>query len=261
MTGPTDPAQPATDGEPPSPAEPRQRWRITFARDPVEADQTGRAVLDAWQECLAGSGLPVAGLEPGGPGKGRMAFAAPLSAAVRGDAELADVWLLERRPLWAVRESLAGRLPAGHRWVGAEDVWLGAPALAGRVVAADWRVELAGMRMDRDLLAAAARQLIAARALPRIRVKGGSEKRYDLRLLLAAVDVETPDAGGLGLAIRTRFHPELGTGRPEEVVAALADAAGVPLEIGAISRVRLLLDEVPPARSPTPTRFPLSSGR
>jgi len=40
---------------------------------------------------------------------------------------------------------------------------------------------------------------------------------------------------------RTRFHPELGTGRPEEVLAALADAAGRPLEAATIVRERLLL--------------------
>ena len=36
--------------EPAPPSEPRQRWRITFARDPVAADAVGRALLDAWQE-------------------------------------------------------------------------------------------------------------------------------------------------------------------------------------------------------------------
>jgi hypothetical protein len=40
---------------------------------------------------------------------------------------------------------------------------------------------------------------------------------------------------------RTRFHPSLGTGRPEEVLAALADALGRPLTASAIVRERLLL--------------------
>ena len=246
MTLPTDPAQS-------SPAEPRQRWRITFARDPVAPDQVGRSVLDAWQDCLAESGLPIAGLEPGGTGRARIAFAAPLPAAVRGDAELADLWLVERRPLWAVREALETRMPAAHRWIAAEDVWLGAPALAGRVVAADWQVELVGSAADRDRLTAAALQLVAARSLPRVRVKGGAEKPYDLRVLIASVALDPGGdraaAGRCSLAIRTRFHPELGSGRPEEVVAALGEVAGVPIEIGAINRVRLLLDEEPPART------------
>ncbi len=45
------------------------------------------------------------------------------------------------------------------------------------------------------------------------------------------------------LSTRTRFHPELGTGRPEEVVGALADLVGAPLAIEAIVRERLILAE------------------
>ena len=73
-------------------------------------------------------------------------------------------------------------------------------------------------------------------------MKGTVEKPYDLRPLLADARAEADD-GGIVLAVRTRFHPELGSGRPEEVVAALSDASGVALAIGAITRTRLLLAE------------------
>ena len=260
VTGSTDRALPPSGAgstpppEVPSPAEPRQRWRLTFARDPVPADHVGRAVLDAWQGTLAGSGLPVAGLDSGGGGRGRIAFAAPLPAAARGEAELADLWLLERRPSWAVREALANRLPGAHRWVAAEDVWLGAPALAAQVVAADWHIEIAGRGLDRDRLADCAQRLIAARALPRTRFKGATEKRYDLRPLLADIAIEpvaVPPVtdGSIILRLRTRIHPELGAGRPEEVIAALAESADVEIAIGAITRMRLVLgDELPAPR-------------
>ena len=49
---------------------------------------------------------------------------------------------------------------------------------------------------------------------------------------------------------RTRFHPELGTGRPEEVLAALAEAAGHPLSPEAIVRERLILADDPDAPGP-----------
>jgi hypothetical protein len=230
------------------PREPRQRWRLTFAREPVDREQVGRAALDAWQETLVASGLPVAGLESGGAGKARIAFGAPLPAAVRGDAELADLFLLERRLIWQVREALEPHLPAGHRWVTAEDVWLGASPLAGRVAAADWRVEPVGSIAAQDVerLRSAASVLLAARALPRVRAKGGDEKRYDLRPLLANLAVDgRPETGAANVAIRfrTRFHPELGSGRPEEVVAALSEAAGVDLDVASTVRTRLLLTE------------------
>jgi hypothetical protein len=253
------PTEPATEGAastgptpaaPAPPAEPRQRWRLTFAREPVDADKVGRAALDAWQEALAACGLPVAGLEPNGGGRARIAFAAPLPATARGEAELVDLWLLDRRPLWAVREALAGRLPAAHSWISAEDVWLGEAALAGRVSAADWQIELGGGGLDRARIAEAARQLIGARVLPRIRRKGATEKRYDLRILLDGLDVDDIGAAGpLVLHARTRFHPELGAGRPDEVVAALAESAGVAIEIASLTRVRLLLAGDPPPRA------------
>ena len=50
------------------------------------------------------------------------------------------------------------------------------------------------------------------------------------------------DAGPpVALRTRTRFDPVLGTGRPEEVVAAVAEAAGLDLVIGAVVRERLIL--------------------
>jgi hypothetical protein len=284
VTLPTDPAtaEVATPSEPslipaePSlpQAEPRQRWRLTFSRDPVPADQVGRTVLDAWQESLAGSGLPLATVDGSADGRIRIAFGAPLQAAARGEAELADLWLLVRRPLWAVREALADRLPTGHRWIAAEDVWLGEPALAGRVAAADWRIELVGPDLDRARLGVAAEQMIAARSLPRIRLKGSSEKRYDLRLLLddlvvdrddRAVDASAAESTDrVTVRVRTRFDPEIGAGRPEEVIAAMAESAGVVLEVASLVRVRLVM--AGPAESPARARVggsgrPGGSGR
>ena len=154
------------------------------------------------------------------------------------------MFLLERRLVWQVREALETRLPTGHRWVAAEDVWLGAPALAGRVTAADWRVELGSMTAAHDLerLRAAARSLIAARELPRVRAKGGEEKRYDLRPLLADVTVEQ-DGPTAAIRFRTRILPELGSGRPDEVLAALSEAAGLAVEARTVVRSRLLLTD------------------
>lgn len=227
----------------PAPAgEPRQRWRITFAREPVAAEAVGRAALDSWQDALVACGLPVAGQGDAGD-RLRIAFAAPLPAGARGEREWADVWLRERIALWQLRTALEPRLPAAHSWVDAEDVWLGAPALAGRIAAADWRIDLDGADpVSLDALVAGAADLVAAETIPRVRLKGNVEKIYDLRPLLADLSVEAAD-GPVVLAARTRFQPELGSGRPEEVVAALAEAVGLPLAIGAITRTRLLLAE------------------
>jgi len=92
-----------------------------------------------------------------------------------------------------------------------------------------------------DALRAAANELLAAPRIPRQRPKGDDSVEYDLRPLL--IDITIEDGQPVAVITRTRFHPELGTGRPEEVVAALGDQAGLSLEIAAIVRDRLILAE------------------
>jgi hypothetical protein len=154
------------------------------------------------------------------------------------EGELIDVVLVERWPAWRVREALADHVPGGWRIVDLADVWLAGPPLAGKVAAADYRIELPA-NVDVDALDRAARDLLATDRLPRERPKGAGTVTYDLRPLLIAIDVEAgpPPA----VRARTRFHPELGTGRPEEVLAALGDRLGRPLEAAAIVRERLVL--------------------
>src|SRR5262245_42313737 len=103
-------------------------------RGRLEAGGAQRAVQSAWEAALRGSGLPLAGLDSES-GRPRFALAAPLSASIPGEAELADVWLTERRPRWTVRDALAGSLPTGFTLVDLYDVWLGEAALPGQVVA------------------------------------------------------------------------------------------------------------------------------
>jgi hypothetical protein len=156
------------------------------------------------------------------------------------DGELIDFVLVERWPAWRVREAVEGRLPEGWRLVDLHDVWLAGPPLAGRVAAADYRVAL-DEGVDATVLARAAERLLAASRLPRERSKGGGVVAYDLRPLL--IDIAVAAGTAPTIRIRTRFHPELGTGRPEEVLAALGETAAVTLEPRSIVRERLILAE------------------
>src|SRR3990172_1374477 len=129
-------SDPPPIGEPPSTEPPPahrpahreavQRWRLTLSRDAVGELQQ-REQLSAWESALATSGMPVAALDAAAP-RPRFALAAPLPAGISGDAELVDLWLVERLPTWRVREALDGRLPAGYRLADLFDVWLGEPA-------------------------------------------------------------------------------------------------------------------------------------
>ena len=237
---------PASGRTPPSEA--RQRWRITFCRDFRRGEHglVGRDYFAAWEDALGRCALPVAETAAG---RQRFSLAAPLPASSGGEAELAELWLTARLPAWRLREALTPLLPPGHRISDLEDVWMGAPALAGRVAAAEYRVTLAD-EPDLRALAAACQRLLDATSLPRARAKGGAMKSYDLRPLLIAIrigDGETADSSeGRGnkpvvVRLRTRIHPELGSGRPEEVLAALADELGVPLQAAETVRERLVL--------------------
>ena len=228
--------------DPGEPATPRQRWRLVLARSADAPTQTQRELAEAWEAAIMAAGLPLARTE-GATARPRISFGAPLPVGMTADRELIDVVLTERLPVWQVREALTGVLPDGWRLVDLQDVWLLGPPLAGRVAAADYRIELAGGEGGEAVaLETACRDLLAARRIERERPKGTGVVTYDLRPLV--IDVRVLAAGPpVVLRARTRFHPELGTGRPEEVVAALATIVGSDLEVVASVRERLLLAE------------------
>jgi Uncharacterized protein conserved in bacteria (DUF2344) len=231
----------ADDPELAVPAVARQRWRLVVARPADAPALAGRELTESWESALEASGLPL--FRPPGRARGRVAFGAPLPVSMVAESELVDIVLVEVMPIWRVRECLTDRLPEGWRLVGLHDVWLGEPALAGQVAAADYRIDLGAA--DRGAIAAACVTLLTADALPRERAKGNSTVRYDLRPLLVDVAVVEPGPPLL-LRTRTRFHPVLGTGRPDEVVAALGEAVGTDVVVGSVVRERLILaDEVP----------------
>ncbi len=220
--------------------EPRQRWRLVVGRGPEAPPLAQRDVADAWSAGVEASGLPVMP-GPGDPPRPRLAFGAPLPIGMTAEAELIDVLLTERWPRWRVREALEPHVPTGWRLTDLSDVWLGGPALAGAVAAADYRITLeVGEGVTGSGVSAAALAILDATSLPRRREKGGGSVDYDLRPLLVSIEVAGASPP-VTIRARTRFHPSLGTGRPEEVVGALADAIGRPVTASTIVRERLVL--------------------
>jgi radical SAM-linked protein len=221
----------------PQTREARQRWRLVVARDADAPPASQREIADAWTSAIEAAGLPLARTEGDRP-RPRISFGAPLPVGMAAEGELIDVVLAERWPAWRVREALADRLPGEWRVVELVDVWLAGPPLAGRVAAADYRIEIAGP-VDVTTLARAATELLDAERLPRERAKGDATVTYDLRPLLIAIEIEAGPP--VIVRARTRFHPELGTGRPEEVLAAIGDRIGSTVAAVSICRERLLL--------------------
>ena len=133
---------------------------------------------------------------------------------------------------------LLAAVPPGHEIVDLHDVWIGEPSIASRVVAADYRAEVA---VDPAALALAIAALLAAPRLDRTRRKSEAGRTYDLRPLIVGLEARVTPGGSAVLWMRLRHDPERGAGRPDEVLAALAERLGGEMRVGLVCRERLWL--------------------
>ncbi len=236
--------QPPVEPAAPPPAAARQRWRVVFGRSDEAATETHRDVVERFERKLAATGLPLLA-DPKRGGRPRLAFAAPLPQGMAAEREAFDLWLTALRPVDEVRRAIVGSLADGYRLIDLHDVWLGAPALAGAVRGAVYRIaldETEGADAPAEAIGAACRALLDAASLPRVREKGSGSVAYDLRPLLEDVHLVADAPEGPRLEVTVRIDPSRGEGRPEEVVAALSDALGRPLRTGPKRRERLLVE-------------------
>lgn len=200
-------------------------------------DLTHREIESAWEEGLARSTLPVA-VAGGARARPRLAFGAPVPVGVTAEREPLDLYLSRRLTIADVRARLVEALPPGHALVELHDVWLGEASVTGRVVAADYRVDLDA---PVEPLARAVATMLGADRLPRAARKGDVARSYDLRPLIVSLDVQASPSPGVIVRMRLRHRPEGGSGRPDEVITTLGEAAGIDLRVRAIVRERLLL--------------------
>jgi radical SAM-linked protein len=225
--------------------EPRQRWRL-YVRLPAAAAPgelpTGSG---GWASLLDGTGLPLAR----GPLRSRVVLAAQLPLGIAGEREFLDVTLTVCLPIVEVGERVRAVLPPPIELIDLHDVWLGAPSATAAVVAADYRVEVAGVPAPR--LRAAIEALLAATTLPIERHRDRKSQRFDLRPLIVSLtvaDMVAPGEVDMGVPVtllRTRLgHRPEAAGRPEDLLRALGGPPAPPLggEIHAlrITRERLL---------------------
>jgi radical SAM-linked protein len=213
----------------------RQRWRLIFARGEDARYLSHLDAVRAWERAFRRGQIPVATSEGFSP-RPKLVFAAPLQLGLLAERELADLYLSERLTSPDLRARLAAGMPRGYRIVDLHDVWVGTPALAPQLAAADYRLTL--FNVEHVELEAAIERLMAAPKLARIRLRERKSIAYDLRPLLLDLRVHEPDpeatptgqAGGAaprGLWLRLRHSQNGGSGRPEEVVGALADELGM----------------------------------
>jgi radical SAM-linked protein len=231
-------------------SESRQRWRLVFARDEEARYLSHLDAAHLWERAMRRGGIPVAMSEGFSP-RPRLVFGAPLPLGMLAEHDLADLFVSERLTRLEMRQRLTAGMPRGYRLVDLWDEWVGAPALATQLDAADYRLTLLGAAPAR--LEGPAREMLQAEALPREKKREKKVTAYDLRPLVLALRMgelkatddlaaparlegdrpgERPDGrdGGQAVAalwMRLRHSQDRGSGRPEEVVAELADRAGM----------------------------------
>lgn len=243
---------------------PAQRWRLVVRRAAGAGGLAPRDATAAWEEAIRSTGLPVVTVDDEGR-RPRLAFGAPAGGMLASDGDLVDLWLTHRLPIAEVRAALLGNLPADHELVGLHDVWLGEGPLPARVVASDVEATITTTAPIGQLEAAAA-AILARRSLPRQRTRAGRTIAYDLRPLLLHLAVE-PAGSPTGapdeavVRMRVAHDPERGVGRPDEVLAALAEEAGQSIVTRSLVRRRLLLveDLEPPTAGPAAVAGGLSA--
>jgi radical SAM-linked protein len=219
-------------------SEVKQRWRLVFSRDAEAQFLSHLDAMRLWERAFRRGEIPVATSEGFTP-RSKLIFAAPLQLGMLAEHELADLFLAERLTTPDLRDRLAAGMPRGYRVVDLHDVWVGAPAIAPQLAAADYRLTL--LNVERSPLERAAATLMAAERLPRERRKEARSIEYDLRPLLLdlrviaadpdAVPPETAVAAATGLWMRLRHSQDRGSGRADEVVAALADEMGLAAQV------------------------------
>jgi radical SAM-linked protein len=219
-------------------SEVRQRWRLVFARGEEARYLAHLDAVRLWERAFRRGEIPVATSEGFSP-RSKLIFAAPLQLGMLAEHELADLYLAERLTAPDLRARLASGMPRGYSVVELHDVWIGEPALAPQLAAADYRMTL--MNVEQARLEQAVDLLMAAEKLPRERRKEAKSIPYDLRPLVLGLRVGPADPAALppdatvsssaGLWMRLRHTQDRGSGRADEVVAALAHMMGMAARV------------------------------
>ena len=208
----------------------RQRVRVTFARSENTRYVGHLDMVRTWERIIRRAGLPMAYSDGYNP-RPRLAFAAALPVGCTSDEEVFDMILWQPCELSDVHTRLARVVPAGIRVISVKEESYATPALQTRTRATEF---VATLRDDetRDSVAARMKTLLESPSLERTR-RG---KRYDLRPLILDLWIESTDGDCVHVAMLLKAE-ESGTGRPDEVVAAM----GLDPVTAGIHRRRLIL--------------------
>jgi radical SAM-linked protein len=227
----------------------RQRLRVSYGKGAALKYISHLDLARAWERLFRRARLPLVYSQGFSPHP-RFALGAALPVGVIGSAEVMDIWLATPLPPEEVAARLAAQSPPGLKINCASEVDAGLPSLQAAMRWADYRVILDPERTPEDLAQRVA-QLLAATSAPRERMHKGKLRAYDLRPLIASLELS---GGSLLCRGRSESCPcidnpyELtmrlatsseATARVDEALAAL----GLQEAAVTVERTRLIWDE------------------
>ncbi|HEY0636556.1 MAG TPA: TIGR03936 family radical SAM-associated protein [Pseudonocardiaceae bacterium] len=210
--------QPSTAPRPSDP--PVQRIRLRYAKRGRLRFTSHRDVARSFERALRAAGVPMAYSQGFNPHpKVSWIGAAPTGAA--SEAEYVEIQVVRRLDPEVVRTELNAALPAGLDVTQALESDGG--ALADRIEASRWRIELPGVPAAELRPAAAA--LMAAAEVPVEKLTKDGRRTIDARAALVSAVVEEDEGccGILSVVVR-QVSPAV---RPDDVLSALFVVAGV----------------------------------
>lgn len=203
-----------------------QRMRVTFGRGAQLRFITHLDLMRFWERALRRAEVDVAYSEGFSPHP-QISLAAPLPVGVTSRGEIMDIFLASQTSADSLRQALAPQLPPGLCINSVTDVPLNLPSIQSQLRAAEYEVALPD-DFDAAALQRRIAELLALDELPWTQQREKETKTYDLRPLIFALALRSPCKTHL-LTMRLRADNEA-TGRPDQVVAALGLAAGLPIE-------------------------------
>jgi radical SAM-linked protein len=200
------------------------RYRITFTRDKTIRFVGHLDLAKTWERILRRADLPVAysqGFHP----LPKITFASALPVGCTSEAELMDVVLSTPCEPASIMARLSPALPAGIAIASVVEVPMQAPALQASLRWAEYVVTVETDETQEQVESTVS-AFLAAPTLERER-RG---KSYDLRPLVLSLAIESAHPPSTQIVMRLLADASAGTGRPDEVLAALG-WSGAPAQI------------------------------
>ncbi len=223
-----------------------QRLRITFSRGDETKYISHLDVMRFWERALRRAAIPVAYSEGFSP-HAQISLAAPLAVGTTSEAELMDVFLAELMQPKQFITQLSAQIPPGIAIVTAQEVGLSLPSMQADVRFAEYEVDIETKAKRGDTSAVdasvAVERFMAAETIPWEHKRENETRAYDIRAQVAELaSAELDNGRGTRLKMRLK-NDNTGSGRPEQIVAAL----GLPAPMR-IHRTQIILEKPTTAR-------------